>query len=72
MIHGTALEVSAVRENLLGQLGGEDLEALRQPGIRLLACKEQAGENQRFRIGQQMVPQEMILASPGKIPRLQG
>ena len=70
VIHRAAFEMSAVRENLLGELALENPEAKVEPFSGFVAFEKQPGEHQRLGVGEEMVSEEVVLEPPAQVARL--
>ena len=64
VIHGAALEVSAVGEDLLGDFGVHQGEPLSQPSLRFPAGKIKADKDQCFRVGKNVIALQVRLDAP--------
>ena len=72
VVHRAALELAAVGEDLLGQLAGEDVRAAAQPGVGFAAGEEEAGDDERLGVGEQVVAEQVRLEPLRQPARLHG
>src|SRR6185437_2106525 len=66
VIHRTTLELAAVLQNLFARLCVQNLETPIHPPLRLRSREEQPGEDERLRIDEEMIAQQMKLESTRK------
>ena len=70
LVHGASLEMPAVGKDLLRKLRRKDPRPVCEPSGRLRAVKEETGEDQGLRIGQEVISKDMPFKTAGQKPRL--
>jgi hypothetical protein len=70
VVHRTALELTAVREDLLRNLRAQNAQSGFAPGIGFRTLKVESGEDQRLGVDKQVVPEQMPLKTSCKPARL--
>ena len=70
VVHGAALEVASVFEDLLRHLPPQDTERLLQPRIRLLALEKRPSEEEGLCVREEMIAEKMPLQTPREPTRL--
>jgi hypothetical protein len=70
MVHRASLEVAAIRKYLLLYLPAENCRASFLPPIRLSPLEKETGEQKRFSIGKDVVPEQVNFDASGQVSRL--
>src|SRR5262249_52464480 len=70
VIHRGSLKMPTVGQELLRQLGAQQLSSGGKPVIRFWSREERTGKNQSLGVCKQMIPQQVMLKPAGEVPRL--